>query len=159
MTEQSARTVTRSTTHSTFVIERNLPQSPERVFHAFADRGAKYAWFVLPEELVKGEYEFDFRVGGHELMAGGPPDGPVFTYRATFHDIVPNERIVTSYEMDMGDVRISVSVATVELTAEGGGTRLVFTEQGAFLDGHDTVEAREHGTNALLDSLTASLRN
>jgi uncharacterized protein YndB with AHSA1/START domain len=159
MTEQSVQTVTRSTTHSTFVIERTFPQSPERVFHAFTDRGAKLAWFVLPEELMRDEYQFDFRVGGQEVMVGGPPDGPVFTYRATFYDIVPNERIITGYEMHMGDARISVSVATVELTADGDGTRLVLTEQGAFLDGLDTVEAREHGTRALLDSLAASLAN
>jgi dihydrofolate reductase len=35
-------------------------------------------------------------------------------------------------------MRISVSLATVELAPEGAGTRLVFTEQCAFLDGHDT---------------------
>lgn len=154
MTEQ---TVTRSVTHANFVIERTFPQSPERVFHAFADHGAKSAWFVLPEEQVRGEHEFDFRIGGHEAIAGGPPGGAVFSYRGTFYDIVPNERIVTGYEMYAGDVRISVSLSTLELTADGDGTRLVITEQGAFLDGHDTVESREHGTRLLFDSLAASL--
>ena len=49
---------------------------------------------------------------------------------------MPDQRIVTTYEMLMADTRISVSLATVELTP-AGGTRLVYTEQGAFLDGHD----------------------
>jgi hypothetical protein len=54
--------------------------------------------------------------------------------------------------------RISVSVATVELEPQGSGTRLIFTEQGAFLDGFDDPAMREHGTRELLDALGAELR-
>jgi hypothetical protein len=39
----------------------------------------------------------------------------------------------------------------------GTGTRLIFTEQGAYLDGHDTPAQREQGTGALLDTLGAEL--
>ena len=53
--------------------------------------------------------------------------------------------------------RISASVATVELTPDSRGTRMVYTEQGAFLDGHDTPAQREHGTRELLDNLAAEL--
>jgi hypothetical protein len=38
------------------------------------------------------------------------------------------------------------------------GTRLVFTEQGAFQDGHDNAGERERGTSGLLDNLDAALR-
>jgi len=41
---------------------------------------------------------------------------------------------------------------------EGAGTRLVLTEQGAYLDGHDTSAQRQHGTGELLDALGAALR-
>ena len=72
--------------------------------------------------------------------------------------IVPDQRIVYSYELLFGETRVSVSLATIELLAEGDGTRLVMTEQGAFLDGHDTSATREHGTGELLDALGAFLR-
>ena len=49
--------------------------------------------------------------------------------------------------------RISVSVATAEFKPERDGTRLVFTEQGAFLDGHEIPARREQGMGSLLDSL------
>ena len=39
------------------------------------------------------------------------------------------------------------------------GTRLIFTEQGTYLDGHDTPELREHGTKAMLNILGDVLRN
>jgi uncharacterized protein YndB with AHSA1/START domain len=60
--------------------------------------------------------------------------------------------------MHMNDTRISVSIATFELRPEGTGTKLVLTEMGAFLDGHDNVKSRERGTKQLLDNLETSLR-
>jgi uncharacterized protein YndB with AHSA1/START domain len=59
--------------------------------------------------------------------------------------------------MYMDETRISVSLATVEFEPEGAGTRLVYTEQGAFLDGYDAPAGREQGTRDLLDALGAEL--
>ena len=97
-------------------------------------------------------------MGGRELSRGGSQGGPVHTYEARYQDIVADERIVYSYSMHMDQTLISVSVATVELRAEGAGTRLVLTEQGAYLDGRDTSAERQHGTGELLDALRAALR-
>ncbi|MFL6111564.1 MAG: SRPBCC domain-containing protein, partial [Catenulispora sp.] len=80
------------------------------------------------------------------------------TYEARYQDIVPNERIVTSYDMHMDDKRISVSLATVEFRPDGTGTRLVLTEQGAFLDGYDDPADRQRGTVELLDALAVELK-
>jgi uncharacterized protein YndB with AHSA1/START domain len=146
----------RSVTHATFVIKRSYAAPPTRVFAAWADREAKRDWFSSPDADETG-YQLDFRVGGREINRGGPPDGPLFTYEADYRDIVADRRIVYAYDMYMDDTRISVSVATVEIEPEGSGTRLTFTEQGAFLDGHDTPAQREHGTRSLLDKLEAAL--
>jgi uncharacterized protein YndB with AHSA1/START domain len=145
----------RTTQHATFVIERAYEAPPARVFAAWADKAAKARWFGNPDG--QSAYELDFRVGGREVNRGGPPGGPVYTYEAHYGDIVPDQRIVYSYTMDCGDARISVSVTTVEFKPAGAGTQLTFTEQGVFLDGGDTVQIREHGTNELLDSLGAAL--
>jgi hypothetical protein len=48
-------------------------------------------------------------------------------------------------------------LATVEFTPEGGGTRLLFTEQGAFLDGHEAPARRDEGMGSLLDALGEEL--
>ena len=147
----------RSITHATFAIERVYPAAPARVFAAFADPQLKARWFAAPESFEQGTFALDFRVGGLEVNTGGPPGGPLYTYVATYAEIVPAERIVTSYTMDMDDTRISVSVATFEFAADGDGTRFVLTEHGAFLDGHDTPAAREHGSGELLDALGEDL--
>jgi uncharacterized protein YndB with AHSA1/START domain len=143
----------RKVTHSTFVVERTYPASPARVFAAFADPKIKDRWFVGPEEWGPDEREMDFRVGGRETSRGGPKGGPVHAFDALYYDIVPNERIVFAYDMHLDDLRISVSLATIELKPDGASTRLVYTEQGAFLDGFDDPAGREHGTGELLDQL------
>ncbi len=147
----------RSVTHATFVLERTYDASPARVFAAFASPDAKRKWFVGPDNLDQSDHAMDFRVGGVETVSGGPPGGPVFTFRARYEDIVADQRIVTSYDMHMDGDRISVSLATVELESVGDGTRLTYTEQGAFLDGLDTAASREEGTAGLLDNLGAAL--
>lgn len=140
----------RYTTHSTFQIERIYRSTPERVFAAWSDRSAKARWFQ-PAEV------FDFRVGGREFSRGGPPGGPVFTFEANYQEIVPNERLVYTYSLDQGEIRLSVSVTTIELMPTSDGVKMIFTEQGTFFDGHDTPEQREHGTKEMLDLLGKSL--
>ncbi|MBZ9759941.1 SRPBCC family protein [Mesorhizobium sp. CA8] len=148
----------RSVVHSTFVIERVYPTAPEKVYFALSDPTAKKRWFFDPDNPMPSRHEMDFRVGGKELNAGCPSDGQMHFYNAVYHDIVPNRRIVYSYELLFGETRVSVSLATIELIAEGKGTRLILTEQGAFFDGIDSPATREHGTGELLDALGTALR-
>jgi uncharacterized protein YndB with AHSA1/START domain len=143
----------RSVVHATFTIERSYDAPPARVFSAWADPAAKAIWAAC-----HGEHELDFRVGGRELSRGGAPGGPVYTTEARYHDIVPDQRIVYTYTMHADETQVSVSVVTVELTREGAGTRLTYSEQAAFLDGHDTPAHREHGTEVGLARLDAELR-
>ena len=142
----------RSVAHGSFTIERTYPASPARVFAAFASLEAKSRWFGPPAETFTGDQELDFRVGGRELFTS-KHENASYTFEAVYYDIVPDQRIVTAYEMYQDDARMSVSVATVELTPAGNGTHLVLTEQGAFLDGIDKNEYRQQGTTGLLDKL------
>jgi uncharacterized protein YndB with AHSA1/START domain len=145
--------------HDTFALERTYDASPERVFTAWSDPKARAQWFVGPDEWQSSDHELDFRVGGREHLSGGQQGGPVYSFDAMISDIVTNERIVSTYEMHLDNKRISVSVATVEFfAAGGGGTRLVYTEQGAFLDGLDDPRQREQGTAELLTALGEFLR-
>ena len=147
----------RSTTHATFVIEREYKAAPAKVFAAFANPESKIRWFGGPDDWEKSNYKLDFRVGGRESVSGGPPGGTVHYYNGQIMDIVENERLIIAYEMHLDQTRISVSLGTTEFHASGTGTRLVYTEQGAFLDGFDDSGGRERGTQELFDQLGAYL--
>jgi uncharacterized protein YndB with AHSA1/START domain len=152
------RSGVRSAVHATFSIERHYNASPAQVYHALSDKAAKSRWFGSGEGLTIIEREMDIRPGGRERLRGRWASGMVSTFDAVYFDAVPDERLVYAYEMHMDERKISVSLATIELKPEAGGTRLVVTEQGAFLDGYDDAGAREKGTGFLLDQLGASLQ-
>ncbi len=140
-----------SVTHAEFTIERRYGCTPRQAFSAFAEPDLKRRWFAgsWPNTV----WEMDFRVGGGEVHSGGDPGGRQNDFRSRFHDIVADERIVYSYDLRHDGRLISVSLTTVELFGDGDGTRLLFTEQGAFFDDLDAPGVREHGTGKLLEML------
>jgi uncharacterized protein YndB with AHSA1/START domain len=148
----------RSVVHAIFSLERVYDPSPALVFRALSDQAAKARWFATGDGLTVIEREMDVRPGGRERIKGRWTSGVVTTFDAVYFDVVPNRRLVYGYEMRVDARKISVSLATIELTPDGAGTRLKMTEQGAFLDGYDDAGKREHGTGLLLDRLGASLR-
>jgi uncharacterized protein YndB with AHSA1/START domain len=152
------RMTKRSTAHDTFVIDRAFAFKREFVYAAWTSAEAKSQWFVGPGGWELQHRDLDFRVGGRERVKGRRPDGTTSLFDARYYDIVPNERIVYVYEMHTDDVRISISLATIEFKDHKGGTGLIITEQGIFLDGYDDVRGRERGTQVLIDQLEQALQ-
>lgn len=144
--------------HAAFVIEKTYDATPAEVFSAFSDSARRDRWFVKSSGWPIAEYTYDFSVGGREHSRFSPDGTTLILNDTTYLDIVPNQRIVFAYTMRMGDERISSSLATVELSADGKGTRLIYTEQGAFFDEPGQVEGRQQGCNGLLNALGAELK-
>jgi uncharacterized protein YndB with AHSA1/START domain len=149
----------RNIVKATFTIDRTYGAKPSRVFKAFADKEAKDRWFGPPADWEKLERSLDFRVDGLEVSVGRHPSGTVSAYYCTYHDIVPDQRIVYVYRMTLDDVPLSSSLATIEIRPEGEGSHLTLTEYGVYFDGfgEDAANGREHGTNWLMDRLGESL--
>ncbi|MDI7775556.1 SRPBCC family protein [Asticcacaulis sp. EMRT-3] len=147
--------MTYSSLHHTFVIERLIAAPPALVFFAWADGAAKAQWFSGPNDWSLIERVHDFREGGVERLKGRWPSGKVADFQCRFHDIVPDKRIVYSYDMYHDDRRLSVSLATLDLKPESDGTRLTLTEQITHLDGYPTPEDREEGTRHLIERAAA----
>jgi uncharacterized protein YndB with AHSA1/START domain len=102
----------------------------------------------------------DFRVGGREHVSCRVPNGIVTIFNSLYYDIVPDVRIVYSYDMHLSERHITVSLATVEFQKAGSGTRMIFTEQLVNLDDWDDEGGRERksGTSGGFDRLEAALK-
>lgn len=146
----------RSAQHGTIRLERRYKTAPARVFAAWAGPKSRAKWDV-PGRWVIAEQSFDFREGGRELKRFGPKEYPRFVADTLYLDIVPDRRIVFSYSMTSRGTPISVSLTTVEITPDGQGTKLMLTEQVAFLDGNDNAANREEGLASMLDKIGESL--
>jgi len=147
----------RSAAHTSFAIVRDLPAPPAAVFRAWSDPVAKQRWTACHPSMTR-EHSLDFRPGGVELNRMTGPDGAVFVVEARFIEILADQRIIYAYDYRVGDRRTSASLVTVEFAPGGRGTRMVFTEQVAFLDGCDERDERLEGTNEGFDRLELDLQ-
>lgn len=79
----------RSVIHSTFVIERDYPVAPERVFAAFSEPARKRRWFAEGNEFEIEHYALDFRAGGTEQARFKGKNGFTFTNQTIFRTSFP----------------------------------------------------------------------
>ncbi|MBU3060728.1 SRPBCC family protein [Nocardia sp. NEAU-G5] len=141
-----------SVTHATFTLERDYDATPAAVFAAWADPAVKVRWFAGGNS----DHELDFRVGGREI-ARGNANGATIEFETAYQEIVPDNRIVYTSAMRMGETVTTISLTSVEFAATPSGTRLTLTEHGAYLDGHEQPSWREHGTSDQLAALAKEL--
>lgn len=146
-----------SATYADFTIIRIFKSPVHKVYQMFADKQAKELWFGGPSDRASNDHTLDFVVGGSEFNSGKFHDGVTHVFKAHYYDIIPEKRIVYSYEMYLDDKRISVSLSTIEFIAEGDNTKLTLHESGVFLDNLDKPENRERGTKELLNALENAL--
>lgn len=146
-----------SVVHATFSIERKYKHAPAKVFLAFEDPAKKRRWFAEGEGWEVEEFTVDFRVHGLEKSRFRFKGGPEITNDTLYTDIVPGRRIIITYTMAIAGKRISSSLATMEFIPEGGGTKLIYTEQGAYLDGTSNAQEREEGCAELFAALEREL--
>jgi uncharacterized protein YndB with AHSA1/START domain len=149
--------IERTVQHATIVLDRIFDASPARVFAAWADPAARMQWDVPGDDWEIAEHEQDFRVGGREATRFGPKGDPLYFSEGRYLDIAPDARIISAGTMHRGDTRISTTLCTIEVLAEGTGARLILTDQSAFLDGGEKPSDREGGWGAILHKLDAHL--
>ncbi|HEV7371541.1 SRPBCC family protein [Arenibaculum sp.] len=140
--------------HGTVTLDRFYRATPARVFAAWSDPKALLRWGSPGEGWHVAYERFDFQVGGGDRCRFGPEGGETYVTENRYEDIVQDTRIVSSSVMTAGGRRSFIGLVTVDLRPERGGCRLVFTEQGAYLDGLDRPEGHEAGWTEMLDKLT-----
>ncbi len=139
--------------HKTFVVERELAASPKHAFRFFSEQALKERWTSCHPDWTVLEEAFDFRVGGIEAKRWRTDKGHEQTFLARYLDIVPAQRIIYAFDMSFAGERLSASLATVEFFAEAARTRMVFTEQIAWLGDANSLPLRIAGTGDGLDLL------
>jgi len=148
---------TKPAVHSTFRLERFYNASPDRVFSAFSDPDSKRRWLIEGEGFEVFDYRPAFAVGAHEFSSFAYQGGPEIINETVYQDIIPNERLVYCYRMALAGAPMSASLATIELVEKDGGTLLVHTEQGTYLDGMDDGTGRQEGVRGLLEILAGEV--
>ncbi len=145
--------------HGTFTLRRRWAASPQRVLNAWSDPEVKAQWFTGPADrwtLIRRA--MDFRAGGTEVLEGRFTESGLTTlYEARYH-LVEADRLVYAYDLYHSGHFHSITLSSLTLAAESGGTAVSYTEQIVFLDGQDGTESRRHGTNLQFDMIETALQ-
>ncbi len=146
--------------HATCVIERSFSKPVDVVYAALSDPDKVRQWMTGGRHSELFEFRCDFVEGGEQILKykmgpETPIAGAIITNKGRFQHILPRERIVTASIMKMGEHIFSASQVTYELVSAQNRTDLVITHQGAFFEGSDGPERREHGWNVLADNLVS----
>ncbi len=147
-----------------FTIPLDLTAPPEQVWRLFAELPLRRTWVRMPGPSSTVTHELDFRAGGEERLTNTFVSGEIREHlenRTTFLDIVPNERIISTYTAVVAGSLRWESLVTVDLAAAEGGARLGWTEQYSFVnlstpDGADDVKHLVGGTRLRLNGLVAA---
>ncbi len=147
--------------HSTFVVERNFPQRPSRVFSFFAQPALKRRWYVEGDHEIQ-EFHMDFRLGGGERLRyrfkeDHPIAGSEIANESVYQDIAEEKRIVMTSRMSLNGKVIAVMLATFEFVPAEEATELIVTHQGTYIDWPDGAKMIEMGWSQLVGRLEKEL--
>jgi uncharacterized protein YndB with AHSA1/START domain len=156
-------------TQQGLLIERVLDAPREKVWDAWTNPEQIKKWWG-PKDFTAPSIRSDFREGGTYLWAMQSPVGQVYWSTGTFHEIVPQERLVVTdsfadekgnivpashYGMP-GDFPLEMEVIVTFEDVEGGKTKLTLRHTGMPAGTEEGAQA-EAGWNQTLDKLAAVL--
>ncbi|WP_410613044.1 SRPBCC family protein [Amycolatopsis sp. lyj-109] len=106
----------------TILLVRDFDAAPEQVFRAHIDPEL-YARWVGPHSVTTRITRWDARTGGEWAFANDRDGEEIAAFHGSFHDVRPNERIVSTFTYDGEPDGVALETLTLE-EIEGGRTRL-----------------------------------
>lgn len=138
----------------TLTLERNIPCSPERLFHVMTDRQLRQKWSAPDNGSVVVIDEYDCRPGGREKTRCGRPEAPEFETIGNFHVVTP-EFLSFTETLTVKERILSIALCSHEISASEIGSHLRVTLQITSLSGTETFADYNDGWSASLDNLSA----
>ncbi len=133
------------------VVTRVFPIDIQKLFRAWSDPGKMQKWLFPFPAGGSVEVENRFEVGGNYQLKMHNPDGDVHTMTGTYKEIIPNRKIVFTWNT----TEVQDTVVTIELHAVDEGTELVLTHD-MFPDA-DSAQNHTEGWEGCLVNLEKSI--
>ena len=144
--------------HSTIIVERSYDAPPARVFSAWSNADERLKSDVPGEGCETTDHVQEFRSRRTRGQPLRPRRRSALFERRTLSGYRSERAIAcTAGTIHDGDLRMSATMSTIELTAADGGTRVRVTDQSAYFNGLDNPADREMGWNAIIENLQTYL--
>lgn len=145
--------------HDTILIERLFPATPADVFAVLADVEARQRWGKPSDDTALVYDRADFRVGGTDVGHCGPQGNLIYRIETSYHDIVPDHRIVSTEAVHENAKPLSVALLSVVLEPAGGGTKLTFTAQITAFGSEAMIAGNRAGFTAAFGRLASEFQH
>jgi uncharacterized protein YndB with AHSA1/START domain len=116
-------TTTKSET-TVLEIKRTLRAPVEKVFKAWTEPDQITKWFGC-EGTINKQITQDFRVGGDYKYDLTAPDGKILSAYGTFKEIVPNRKLVYSWNNTSIEHPASDTLVSIEFIDKGDATEII----------------------------------
>lgn len=159
MVAQSNRLVVTTPSDTEIVMTRSFRAPRELVWRAWTDPQHVRQWWGR-EGSTLTVCEIDLRVGGEWRYVERQADGSEYPFKGVYREIVPPERLVSTFIFDMEPFSEKANVDTLTLEEIDGGTRITTHTQFASKEDRDAMveSGMEDGANESMDRLDAHLQ-
>jgi uncharacterized protein YndB with AHSA1/START domain len=134
------------------VLKRTFQAPVEQVYRAWTTPSLIMRWFA-PGDMTVAQAQADVRQGGSYRITMQEPDGESYTTYGTYQQVVPNERLVQTWQWEGSQEQ---TLLTIEFRALGERT----TELTLTHERFATVKAKDQhqdGWQGCLQKLEAAL--
>jgi uncharacterized protein YndB with AHSA1/START domain len=144
--------ITTNKTASSLKMQRVVSASVERVYQAWTDPAKIGKWFGC-EYVTDIKVIQDLTVGGaYQVLMTIGPDGVVITVHGVYREIVPNKKLVYTWNSDSAEYPASDTLVSVEFISKGEGTEIVLEHTNFALE--KSIEGHSIGWTAAFNKIT-----
>lgn len=141
---------TRSQEKPSLKINRFIKAPRQQVFAAWTDPEQLREWFG-PEHVQTRRLTANPQVGGRFQWDLTSPEGEEMTVKGEYREVIPNQKVVFTWQWQNDEDWMTDSVVTVELSDAKGGTDLCLTHER--LPNEKSSNGHTKGWNSSLDKL------
>lgn len=110
-------------------LERVIGAAREKVFRAWTEAAQMKRW-LAPQGFTIPAAEVDARPGGEFRVIMRAPDGSEHVAYGAFRRVEPPSLLTFTWSWESAEEEPAETLVTVELSEEGGSTRLVLVHEG-----------------------------
>lgn len=110
-------------------LSKNFNQSIEKLYQAWTNEKAVAQWFTPSSEWKCIDISFKAKTGNPYFVMMKATDGKLWRVEGTFQEVIPNERIVFTWDYPGAD-SIGLTVVSVRFLKSGQTSKIELTHQG-----------------------------
>jgi uncharacterized protein YndB with AHSA1/START domain len=99
--------------HQEIIVRRTFNAPRDLVFKTYLDPNLRAEWWG-PRNLTTNVEMIEARPGGRWRIVQRDPDGNEFAFHGVYHDIVPPERLIETFEWEGMPGHVNFNTATLE---------------------------------------------